>query len=589
MKKICQKYFEVQKDEGINKVIPLKEAIKKYLHPGMSVHFSFTHYRAHGAAYEIARQFWGRSPEFTLIATGILEYGIILIFGGLIKKTIASFYGDIYPTPGPNPLLQKAFADGVELENWTNLTIPLRFLAAAYNFPYIPTNSIRGSSMEDENRHSFHNLGEASSVIGNLGLLSPLRPDLTIIHGWAADRNGNTILLPPYGENAWGAYASKDGVLVTVEHLVSTAYIRRYSHLVKIPAHFVKSVSVVPFGAHPQGMANMGIPELESYAEDYQFRMEFRKASRNREEFETWVKYWVLDCESQDEYLKKLGYSRLMFLKGKGDRKSWMYDICLKPDNVSKVDKYTKTELMAVVASRILKKKILARKYKNLLAGIGISSMVASLCYYLLKNSKYDEIDLVAETGFYGYAPRPGDPFIFNFANIYTNKAQSNFVDILNLFAGGNNNQCVGVLAAAQVDKYGNLNSTRLEDGRYLTGSGGANDVASGAEEIIVSLKQSRKRFVEKLPYVTCKGDKVTTLISELGVFEKTERDGELLLTGCLPNDDLPTLAGKIENIRDNCGWELKIADFVRGIDAPINDELQIIRLLDPEGFYRLG
>lgn len=94
--------------------------------------------------------------------------------------------------------------------------------------------------------------------------------------------------------------------------------------------------------------------------------------------------------------------------------------------------------------------------------------------------------------------------------------------------------------------------------------------MGSGAEEIIVSLKQTRKRLVEKLPYVTSKGDKVTTLISDLGIFEKTERDGELLLAGCLPYNDLPALAEKIENVRDNCGWELKIADIVRELDPPI-------------------
>lgn len=586
--KIYEKYFTVSREEGNNKVISASEAISRYVRPGMSIHFGFTHYRAHGAAYEIARQFWGKNPQFTLIATGILEYGIIFIFGGLIRKAIASFYGDTYPTPSPNPILQKAFTEHqVELENWTNLTIPLRFLAAAYNLPYIPTNSIYGSTMEEENHHAFYNFENLGPADRKFQLLSPLRPDLTIIHGWAADPNGNTILLPPYGENAWGAYASKEGVLVTVERVVSTEYIREYSHLVKIPAHLVKSVSVVPFGAHPQGMSNMGNPELEAYAEDYQFRLDFRTASKNRKEFQNWVDYWVLDCQSHDDYLKKIGYSRLMSLKGKGNKDSWMYDIRLKSDDISVSNEYTASELMVVMTSRILQEKITKNKYRNLLAGIGTSSLAASLANYLLKNRGYENIDLLAETGFYGYAPRPGDPFLFNLANIPTNKMQSNFVDILNFFVGGNNNHCIGVLASAQVDKYGNLNSTRLEDGQYLTGSGGANDVTSGAEEVIVVLKQSTRRFVEKLPYITCKGNKITTLISDLGIFEKKESDGEFVLTHCLPNNEFSTLASKMRNVQEKCGWPLRTADHIKEMQPPEIDELQIIRYLDPGGFYR--
>jgi hypothetical protein len=66
--------ISISKDEGANKIITLKRAIKNYIKPGMSIHFSFTHYRANGAAYEIGRQFRDKKPMFTLISTGVLEY-----------------------------------------------------------------------------------------------------------------------------------------------------------------------------------------------------------------------------------------------------------------------------------------------------------------------------------------------------------------------------------------------------------------------------------------------------------------------------------------------------------------------------------
>jgi acyl CoA:acetate/3-ketoacid CoA transferase alpha subunit/acyl CoA:acetate/3-ketoacid CoA transferase beta subunit len=587
LKHICDKYFKIDEEEGTNKVMLLPEAIKKFVRPGISLHFSFTHYRAHGAAYEIARQFWGKNPGFTLIATGILEYGIILVFGGLVKKAIAAFYGDSYPTSGPNPILQKAFTDGsVHLENWTNLTIPLRLMAAAHNLQYVSTNSLLGSSMEQENRHAYRVIEDHRNPKEKVALLTPLQPDLTIIHGWCADRYGNTILLPPYGENIWGTYAAKEGVLVTVEKIVSTDFIRKYSHLTKIPSHLVRSVSVVPFGAHPQGMSNQGIVELAAYGEDHQFRLDFRKASKDRAQFDRWINHWILESKNHEGYLSRLGFERVMTLRGKAERDSWIYDVESKSRHISLDKNYTSSELMVVITSRKIQEKVLKRNYKNVLAGIGISSLASSLAYYWLKTTKQEYMNLLVETGFYGFAPRPGDPFVFNFANIPTNKIQSNFVEILNLFAGGNKNQCLGVLATAQIDKYGNLNSTKLEDGRYLVGSGGSNDVTNGAEEVLIVLRQSKKRFVEKLPYITSKGDRITTLISDLGIFEKNERTGEFVLSGCLPNKDFPLLEEKVQNLKEHCGWELKVSDNIKDIDPPKLEELQIIRMLDPEGHF---
>jgi acyl CoA:acetate/3-ketoacid CoA transferase beta subunit len=58
----------------------------------------------------------------------------------------------------------------------------------------------------------------------------------------------------------------------------------------------------------------------------------------------------------------------------------------------------------------------------------------------------------------------------------------------------------VGILGAGQVDKFGNVNTTRISDaGPYLVGSGGANDVASGASETIVTLEHSKDRFLEQV------------------------------------------------------------------------------------------
>lgn len=577
----------INKDEGPNKIISLKEAVENYIKPGMNIHFCFTHYRANCVAYEIARQFQHRKPMFTLMATGVLEYGIILVYCGLIKKIIGAFFGDTYPSPSPNPILQQAFKSGeVEVEFWSNLTIPMRLMAGAFDLEYIVTKSIIQSSMEEANRESLVTIPDPYDPTRKVALMKALNPDIAIIHGWAADRCGNTIFLPPYGENFWGAWASKGGVLVTVERIVSTEFIRKHSHFVKIPGHIVNSVSVVPFGAHPNGMSNQGLCEFEAYAEDYEFKMDFRRAARDPRKFENWINEWVFGCESHECYLRKLGSRRLIFLKGKASEEAWKYEIADKLRIVEEDSKCSQLEMMVIAASRLIKEKVLECRYSTILAGIGVSSLSAWIAYYQLKRQGYEKVELLAETGFYGYAPRANDPFIFNLANIPTNKMQSNFIEILGHFASGINKNCLGVIGAGQVDRHGNINSTCLSDGTYLTGSGGVNDVSNGANELIVVMQQSKSRLVEKVDYVTASNKNVRVLVSNLGVFERSKNDFEFILTKCLPNTEIATLEEKLKAVQENCSWEVKMARVIAEEEPPTLEEVKLLRLFDPEGLY---
>src|SRR5207302_11251418 len=100
----------------------------------------------------------------------------------------------------------------------------------------------------------------------------------------------------------------------------------------------------------------------------------------------------------------------------------------------------------------------------------------------------------------------------------------------LSILVGGHSSRSIGVLGAAQIDRRGNVNSTVIPGERLLMGSGGANDVATCAGETVIVAAQSAERFLDAVPYVTAPGDRVSTLVSQLGVFDKV--DGELVLTG---------------------------------------------------------
>jgi acyl CoA:acetate/3-ketoacid CoA transferase alpha subunit/acyl CoA:acetate/3-ketoacid CoA transferase beta subunit len=572
--------------EGPNKIISLSEAVQQLIKPNTTLHFGFTHYRANAVAFEIVRQYYGKLARFSLIGAGMLEYAVALVGAGLVNKMVAGFFGDTFPGPAPSKIFQKFYKEGiVEFECWTNLTICLGLLAGALNIEFIPTNSLMGSSLIDENVQSMKVIespfsGDRSAIV------RALKPDITIIHGLAADPFGNTIFSPPYGEALWGAFASRQGVMVTVEKIVSTEEIRKYSNFVKLPGHIVRSVSEVPFGAHPQGMSNHGLQELcEGYAEDYSFREEFRNGARDEESFQQWLKEWIVPFD-HDGYLAKLGKERLACLK---KRVASEFREVMQPDrrpesmNYKERHGWSGTETMIVAAADLIAQEMERGNYRTLLAGIGVSHL-ASWLAKARTNSRCFE--LLTETGFYGYRPTPGDPFIFNLANVPTCKMQSDFIQILGVIVGSRQTECLAVLSAGEIDKRGNINSTKKpEEGLFLVGGGGSNDVASGAARIIALTKQSPQRLVEKVSFITCPGDKIKYLVTDKAIMQKDDM-GEFVLTGCLTNEKPIPLQQRIDEVRLRCGWDLKVAPNPVEVPPPTERDLQVLRLFDPERWF---
>ena len=151
----------------------------------------------------------------------------------------------------------------------------------------------------------------------------------------------------------------------------------------------------------------------------------------------------------------------------------------------------------------------------------------------------------------------------------------------LGVFVGGARNRCLSVLGVGQIDRHGNTNSTLSADGRFLVGSGGANDAAN-ASEVLVVVNQSKDRFPARLPYVTCPGKNVTAVVTDRGVFRKNAGTGELELAACLPDGDLPALVDRIRRIRENCGWEFRAHGVVEDLPLPEQEELDLLRSLVP-------
>jgi acyl CoA:acetate/3-ketoacid CoA transferase alpha subunit/acyl CoA:acetate/3-ketoacid CoA transferase beta subunit len=566
-----------------SKVVSLHDAINNNIAPGMCLHISL---QAGAATCELARQFWGKKADFSLIMNMIGgHHALSLIHGGLVTKLIFATCADIYPRPYPNPVIQRAFNNkSCELENWSMLSLTQAVMAGALNLPFIPTRSVIGSSLADDNKHSIRVVDDVFGSGEQIGLIKSICPDISIVHGWAADEMGNVILSGP-PRDAWAAKASRNGIIVCVEKLVSEDFIRKHSLLVKIPGSLVNAVCVAPRGAHPQNMSAQSLPEFEGYGLDYEFLKAFRTATEDEQAYSRWVKDWILDCSSHEDYLAKLDQSHAGDPPGSATHRALENDIKV-PKILPSEEKEAKASEYAIIGgARIIKEIILNHRYKTMFAGIGLSGLAGWCAYYFLKDEDY-HVDLIAAG--IGYEPCPGDPLLISAANMATAKMISDSLDLHGVGAGGINSRCLGVLGAGQIDKHGNINSTIIRTRKgadiYLAGAGGGNDIASVTQEVVVVAVHRANRLVEKVGYITCPGTRVSTLATSEGLYVKN--DSEFILKGYYPKPGVSGEKERINEIEGASGWELHKAPQLEKLAAPTPEELKLLRSFDPDGVF---
>lgn len=564
----------------IDKVRPLEDALRTYVTPGMTLHFAYNQARPMALSNALVRVFAGTEPKFTIVGAGFVTNQAAMFSSGIVKKVVASFVGENYPAPSPNRVIQRAIDSGaVEIENQSLLVITQRIAAGAYGFPFALTRSLYKSSIADTD--NFMEIDDPFGSGDRIGAVRAIVPDVTFVHALAADHQGNLLVAPPFGDGEVAAFAASKGIVATAERIVPSATIRQFSHLAQIPAHRVLSVSEAPLGCHPYGIycpAGLGT----GYVEDYEFFRTVQKASRSPDTFDAWAKEWILGVKNHEAYVEKLGVGRVRALQGGAVDGAWKTDVTSREISAAARDGYDAIDAMVVAASHIIQTRAKDQEYGVVASGVGYANLAAWLAVSRLQQDDMLPVELVAEIGLYGFFPKPGEPFIFSNRNIATCKALTTAETILGLHVSGRHNRCLAIIGAAQVDNSGNINSTYGSDGRFLVGSGGANDICSAAAEVIVVAQQGKNRLVAELPYVTSIGDRVSTLVTDRGIFEK--RNGRLVLTHLAPSatDTTDPVAARIEQIRESCGWPLEVADDLRTVAAPTPDDLVRIRLYDP-------
>jgi acyl CoA:acetate/3-ketoacid CoA transferase alpha subunit/acyl CoA:acetate/3-ketoacid CoA transferase beta subunit len=558
----------------MSNVMPLDEAVA-HVRAGDSVHVMCGHTRWTAAARELVRQWWGRDPGFELVMLSLSSLGTLFFRGGLVRKVVTGYSGDIFPNFTPNPIFGEAYLSGrVEVEHWSFLAFAQRMEAAARGLPAVTTASIAGSSMAEN-----PGFAEVDTPYGRVGLLEAYAPDVALLHGAVADAEGNVALHPPLLEGVWGALAARRGAIVTVERIVDD--IRPWSHLVKIPAHRVLAVVECPLGAHPGGLFGRYTP-AEPYGEDLQFWTEVRDASRS-DDFDEWIRRWVLDVESQEQYLAQLGEERIASLLRRAERDSWQDDERDHPPDLEAPP--NDWERAAAFGARVLADRIVATEADGVLAGAGVANLATWLAVEQARD-RGSRCVLTAELGLWGYEPTLADPFVFNHRAFPSSTMLADSSEVLGMIVPGPGTTTLACLGAAIVDVEGNIDSTVVPNKAFLVGSGGGNDTALAADEVVVMTTLTARRTVERVPYVTSPGVRVSHLVTDLGVFTKGD-DGRFVLVA-VPEGDA-TLAERVEQVRARCGWELVVADELDELAPPTSDEVATLRRWDPTGYFLRG
>lgn len=252
---------------------------------------------------------------------------------------------------------------------------------------------------------------------------------------------------------------------------------------------------------------------------------------------------------------------------------------------------FTASEMMIVAAARELAGQ------RVCFVGVGLPNIAVNLA----RRTVAPDLELVYEAGVFGARPARlplsiGDPTIVTGATAVTS--------MFELFAfylqGGRID--VGFLGAAQIDRFGNINTTVIGDYRRpttrLPGSGGACEIAINARQVFVIMRQSRRSFVERIDFRTSPGNLggaetaariraeqgwlgrgPSVVVTDLAVWRFDEA-GEMTVASLHPGVSLETLRGSV-------GWEPKLAASLGVTPPPTAEELRLIREeLDPTGIY---
>jgi glutaconate CoA-transferase, subunit B len=242
---------------------------------------------------------------------------------------------------------------------------------------------------------------------------------------------------------------------------------------------------------------------------------------------------------------------------------------------------WTAEEMMSVEAARALAGRT------SCFVGIGLPSTAANLA----RRVHNPDLVLVYESGAIGAKPSRLPLSIGDGELAVTADAVVSVPEVFNYWLQPGRID-VGFLSAAQLDRFGNLNTTVI--GGYdnprvrLPGSGGAPEIAASCREVFIMVRHGLRTFVERVDFVTSvgygdgydsreklglRGRGPVRVVTDIAVLEPDPVSRELTLTRVHPGVE-------VADVRAATGWDLKVASEVAVTEPPTDEELAVLRRL---------
>jgi glutaconate CoA-transferase subunit B len=244
--------------------------------------------------------------------------------------------------------------------------------------------------------------------------------------------------------------------------------------------------------------------------------------------------------------------------------------------------------MMAAVAAREL------RDGEVVFVGIGLPNLACNLA----RATHAPNLVLIYESGAVGAVPERlpvsiGDPalvtgslMVCSMADVFQSLLQNGRIE-------------VGFLGSAQIDRFGNINTTVVGEYTHpsvrLPGSGGASEIAIHARRTVVISRLDRRAFPETVDFITSPGHYAkgrsrrdygmpgagpTRVVTDKAILEVNEVSGELELAALYPGVEIAEVAAGI-------GWRLRSRDRLAAVESPSERELHLLReVLDPKRLY---
>jgi len=243
---------------------------------------------------------------------------------------------------------------------------------------------------------------------------------------------------------------------------------------------------------------------------------------------------------------------------------------------------YSKDEMMTITAAKMLQNDEVC------FVGIGLPSAACNLA----RLTHAPKVVLIYESGTINTKPDVLPLSIGDDELAETSSVVVSVPEIFNYWLQAGKID-IGFLGGAQVDKFGNINSTVIGEYHHpkvrLPGAGGAPEIASNAKKTMVVMRHNKRAFVEKVDFITSagylsggnerkekgiRGQGPVVIITDLGILEPDPVSKEFILTSIHPSVD-------IEEIKAETAWDLKISENLKITEAPNKYYLETLRDLN--------